>query len=73
MLLNETRRKICDIVNESGLPLDAIYYILRDVTNEVWEETLKQEEQERIIKEQKEKELAELENAAAAERKIRRD
>lgn len=73
MLLNETRKKICDVINACGLPLDAVYYILKDVTNEVWDETLRQEEQERQMKAQKEQELAELENAAAAERRIRRD
>ena len=27
MLLNETRKKICDVINTCNLPLDAIYYI----------------------------------------------
>ena len=38
MLLNETRKKICDVINTCNLPLDAIYYILKDITNEVWDE-----------------------------------
>lgn len=66
MLLNETRKKICDIINVCSLPLDAVYYILKDVTNEVWDEVLRQEELERQRKAQA-KELEEEKAAAAKE------
>lgn len=66
MLLNETRKKICDVINACGLPLDAVYYILKDITNEVWDETLRQEEIENQQKAQA-KELEEEKAAAAKE------
>lgn len=66
MVLNETRKKICDVINTCNLPLDAIYYILKDITNEVWDEVLRQEELERQRKAQA-KELEEEKAAAAKE------
>lgn len=66
MVLNETRKKICDVINTCNLPLDAIYYILKDITNEVWDEVLRQEEIENQQKAQA-KELEEEKAAAAKE------
>ena len=70
MLLNEIRKQICDIVNQSGLPLDAIFYMLKDIVNEVGEVMNQQEEQERqrkIAEEEQRKELEEEKAAAAKE------
>lgn len=33
----ELRQKISDIINQSGLPIDGVYFILRDILNEVIE------------------------------------
>ena len=84
MILRDFRKQLEKVINESGLSIDVVYFVLKDILNEVtqiYENTIREEEQqqaaleeqERIIKEQKEKELAELENAAAAERRIKRD
>lgn len=37
MILRDTRRNIEKILNESGLPIDAIYFIIKDIYNEVIE------------------------------------
>lgn len=84
MILRDFRKQLEKVINKSGLSIDVVYFVLKDILNEVtqiYENTIREEEQqqaaleeqERIIKEQKEKELAELENAAAAERRIKRD
>ena len=70
MILNDIRKQICDVINQSGISLDAIYYILKDITNEVWDEILRQEELERqrkIAEEEQRKELEEEKAAAAKE------
>ena len=70
MILNEIRKNICDIINQSGLPLDAIYYVLKDIVSEVGEVMNQQEEQERqrkITEEEQRKELEEEKAAAAKE------
>ena len=35
MILRDTRKNIEKILNESGLPIDAIYFIVKDIYNEV--------------------------------------
>lgn len=35
MILRDTRRNIEKVLNESGLPIDAIYFIIKDIYNEV--------------------------------------
>lgn len=35
MILRDTRRNIEKILNKSGLPIDAIYFIVKDIYNEV--------------------------------------
>ena len=37
MILRDMRKKVEDIINQSGLPIDAIYFILKDILNEVTE------------------------------------
>ena len=66
MILNDIRKQLCDVINQSGISLDAIYYILKDITNEVWDEVLRQEEIENQRKAQA-KELEEEKAAAAKE------
>ena len=35
MLLNDTKQEIINILNSSNLPIDAIYYVVREVLQEV--------------------------------------
>ena len=37
MILRDFRKQIEDIINQSGLPIDAIYFVLKDILNEVLE------------------------------------
>lgn len=37
MILRDMRKKVEDIINQSGLPIDAIYFVLKDILNEVTE------------------------------------
>ena len=64
MILRDFRKQIEDIINQSGLPIDAIYFVLKDILNEVSEiynnEVTKEEmqkiEQENSKEETKDKE-----------------
>lgn len=55
--MEELKQKIINLCNESGLPLDAIYFITKDVWRDV-EATLRayqeQQKEEKIEKEKKE-------------------
>ena len=59
MILKDFRKQIEDIINQSGLSIDAVYFVLKDILNEVtqiYENVAKEEEQQAALKEQKEKE-----------------
>ncbi len=59
MILKDFRKQIEDIINQSGLPIDAVYFVLKDILNEVtqiYENVVKEEELQAALKEQKEKE-----------------
>ena len=62
MILKDFRKQIEDIINQSGLSIDAVYFVLKDILNEVtqiYENVAKEEEQQQAIleeQEQKEKE-----------------
>lgn len=59
MILKNFRKQIEDIINQSGLSIDAVYFVLKDILNEVtqiYENVAKEEEQQAALKEQKEKE-----------------
>lgn len=59
MILKDFRKQIEDIINQSGLSIDAIYFVLKDILNEVtqiYENVAKEEELQAALKEQKEKE-----------------
>ena len=59
MILRDFRKQIEDIINQSSLPIDAIYFILKDILNEVtqiYENVAKEEELQQIaLKEQEDK------------------
>lgn len=61
LLLNKTKQAVIDLLNQSNLPIDAIYYVMKEVMEAVsvtYNETLaKEEAQER----KKEKSLEEKE------------
>ena len=64
MILRNLRKQIENIINQSGLPIDAIYFILKDILNEVTEiynneiakEEIQKAEQENSKEETKDKE-----------------
>ena len=64
MILRNFRKQIENIINQSGLPIDAIYFVVKDILNEVSEiynnEVAKEEmqkiEQENSKEEAKDKE-----------------
>lgn len=35
MVLKDLRDKVAAVINESGLPIDAVYYIIKDIYNEI--------------------------------------
>ena len=37
MILRNLRKQIENTINQSGLPIDAIYFVLKDILNEVSE------------------------------------
>lgn len=37
MILRDMRKQVENIINQSGLPIDAIYFVLKDILNEVTE------------------------------------
>lgn len=59
MILRNLRKQIEDTINNSGLPIDAIYFVLKDILNEVIEiynNEITKEEMEDITKANKDKE-----------------
>lgn len=60
MILKDFRKQIEDIINQSGLSIDAVYFVLKDIFNEVtqiYENVAKEEELQQIaLKEQEDKE-----------------
>ena len=55
MLLADTKQNVIDILNASGLPIDAIYYVMREVMFEIEQTYNKvlQQEKEALEKAQK--------------------
>jgi hypothetical protein len=51
MIFRSFRKQIEDIINQSGLPIDAVYFVIKDIYNEVTEvysnEIAKEEEEAR--------------------------
>lgn len=59
MILKDFRKQIEDIINQSGLSIDAVYFVLKDIFNEVtqiYENVAKEEELQAALKEQEDKE-----------------
>lgn len=56
LVLKNLRKQMEDAINNSGLPIDAIYFVLKDILNEVtqiYENVAKEEELQQIaLKEQ---------------------
>ena len=58
MILKNFRKQIEDIINQSGLSIDAVYFVLKDIFNEVtqiYENTIREEEQQQAALEEQEK------------------
>ena len=63
MVLKDFRKQIEDIINQSGLSIDAVYFVLKDIFNEVtqiYENVAKEEELQAALKEQEEKEKEDI-------------
>ena len=59
LVLKNLRKQIEDLINNSELPIDAVYFVLKDILNEVtqiYENVIREEELQAALKEQKEKE-----------------
>lgn len=59
MILKDFRKQIEDIINQSGLSIDAVYFVLKDIFNEVtqiYENVAKEEELQAALKEHEDKE-----------------
>ena len=59
LVLKDFRKKCEDLLNNSGLPIDAIYYVLKDVFNEVTDVYNQEIQKEEMIKKQNEDDGAE--------------
>ena len=58
MILKNFRKQIEDIINQSGLSIDAVYFVLKDILNEatqIYENTIREEEQQQAALEEQEK------------------
>lgn len=59
MILKNFRKQIEDIINQSGLPIDAVYFVLKDILSEVtqiYENVAKEEELQAALEKQKKRE-----------------
>lgn len=59
MVLKDFRKQIENVINQSELPIDAVYFVFKDIFNEVtqiYENIAKEEELQTALKEQEEKE-----------------
>ena len=46
MILRDFRKQLEKVINESGLPIDAVYFVLKDILNEatqIYENTIREE------------------------------
>ena len=58
MILRDFRKQLEKVINESGLPIDAVYFVLKDILNEatqIYENTIREEKQQQAILEEQEK------------------
>lgn len=61
MLLNDTKQQVIDVLNASNLPIDAIYYVMKEVLQEVeqtYSRALAKERDERLQEASKENQKA---------------
>lgn len=59
MIFRNFRKQIEDIINQSGLPIDAIYFVLKDVlaeVSEIYQKEMSKEDQEAAAAAQEKKE-----------------
>ena len=66
MILNDLRVNITKVLNQSGLSIDVIYYVMKDIMNEVtnlYNQQLQWEQQQNAAAAQEAKEEAQEEQA----------
>ena len=52
LILKDFRKKCEDLINNSGLPIEAVYYVLKDVFNEVTDIYNQEIQKEEVIRQQ---------------------
>ena len=59
MIFRNFRKQIENIINQSGLPIDAIYFVLKDVlaeVSEIYQKEMSKEDQEAAVAAQEKEE-----------------
>lgn len=59
MVLNNFRKEIIETINKSGLTIDCVYFVLKDIMNDVvtqYNQLIEEEEQKKIEEQKKEQE-----------------
>ena len=74
MLLQDLRQEVANLINQSNLSIDAVYYVMKDILNEVAEIMNQQLQQEQMAEaaaqvEKSEVKAEETEAAANIEKK----
>lgn len=65
MICTNLRKNIIDIINQSGLPIDGTYYVLKDILNEVADVMNRQlQEEQKAAAQEKLSEVKEEDSAA---------
>ena len=62
MIFRNFRKQIENIINQSGLPIDAIYFVLKDVlaeVSEIYQREMSKEDQEAAVAAQEKEESEE--------------
>ena len=73
MILDNLKNKIIEVVNESNLPVDAIYFVMKDIMSEIVEQyniTLQQEQSAATAAQESQTEVQGSEPAAANQEEI---
>jgi hypothetical protein len=73
MIFTDLRKALVKLINESGLPIDAVYFILKDLMAEATEQyniALQQEQNAAAAAQESQTEVPESEPAAANQEEI---
>lgn len=75
MLLNDLKNQIVKTINDSNLSIDAIYYVMKDIMNEIISQynVVLQQEAAAAASAKEEAQLEETEEAPSADNQIKED